>query len=197
MTSMLVARHGQSEWNAAGRWQGQADPPLSDLGRAQARLAADRVGAVDVIVASDLQRALETAAIIAAALGVGPVVVDEGLRERDAGEWSGLTRAEIERHWPGYLAEDRTPPGFEPDDAFRVRTRGALDRLHAAYQGAELLVVSHGGVIYGLEAAHGLPVERIANLGARHVHHHGDRLALGERIQLVDEDDLRTLPGQL
>ena len=197
MTSILVARHGQSEWNAAGRWQGQADPPLSDLGRTQARLAAERVGAVDVIVASDLQRAMETAAIIADALGVGPVVIDVGLRERDAGEWSGLTRAEIERDWPGYLADRRKPPGFEPDDAFRSRTRAALDRLHEAYGGAELLVVSHGGVIYGLEESHGLPFERIANLGARHVRHHGDRLDLGERIQLVDEDDLRTLPGQL
>ena len=197
MTSILVARHGQSEWNAAGRWQGQADPPLSDLGRAQARLAAERVGAVDVIVASDLQRATETAAIIAAALGVGPVVVDVDLRERDAGEWSGLTRAEIERDWPGYLAEERKPPGFEPGDAFRARTRAALDRVHADFEGADVLVVSHGGVIYGIEADHGLPHERIANLGARHVHHAGDRLRLGERIQLVEEDDLRTLPGQL
>lgn len=197
MTSILVARHGQSEWNAAGRWQGQADPPLSDLGRTQARLAAERVGTVDVIVASDLQRALETAAIIATALGVGPVIVDEGLRERDAGEWSGLTRAEIDRDWPGYLDDRRKPPGFEPDDAFRSRTRAALDRLHEAYAGADLLVVSHGGVIYGLEESHGLAFERIANLGARHLVHHGDRLVLGERLQLVDEGDLRTLPGQL
>lgn len=197
MTSILLARHGQSEWNAAGRWQGQADPPLSALGRAQARLAAERVGAVDVIVASDLQRALATAAIIADALGVGPVVVDEGLRERDAGEWSGLTRDEIEQAWPGYLDSRRKPPGFEPDEPFRARTRAALDRLHDAYEGAELLVVSHGGVIYGLEESHGLAFERIANLGARHVRHHGDALQLGDRVQLVDEDDLRTLPGQL
>ena len=197
MTSILVARHGQSEWNAQGRWQGQADPPLSELGRAQAHLAAERVGTVDVIIASDLQRALETATIISTRIGVGPVIVDEGLRERDAGEWSGLTRAQIERDWPGYLDEDRRPPGFEPDEPFRARTRSALDRVRQDFEGAEVLVVSHGGVIYGIESAHGLPHERIPNLGGRHLVHHGDRLALGERVHLVDEDDLRTVPGQL
>src|SRR3546814_3323938 len=103
MTRVLLVRHGQSEWNATGRWQGQADPPLTDLGRAQAHHAARSLGVVDAIVASDLQRAADTALIISGELGVGPVVLDEGLRERDAGEWSGLTRAEIERDWPGYL----------------------------------------------------------------------------------------------
>lgn len=107
MTRLLLIRHGQSEWNADGRWQGQADPPLTDLGRAQARHAARSLGVVDAIVASDLQRAAETAAIIAEELGVGPLVLEPGLRERDAGEWSGLTRAEIERDWPGYLG---SPP---------------------------------------------------------------------------------------
>src|SRR3546814_1711635 len=106
MTRVLLVRHGQSEWNATGRWQGQADPPLTDLGRAQAHHAARSLGVVDAIVASDLQRAADTALIISGELGVGPVVLDEGLRERDAGEWSGLTRAEIERDWPGYLRTD-------------------------------------------------------------------------------------------
>src|SRR4029078_7240591 len=85
---VLLARHGQSEWNAVGRWQGQADPPLSDLGRKQALVAADRIGTVDVIVSSDLERAVQTAFIISEALGVGPVITNELLRERDAGEWS-------------------------------------------------------------------------------------------------------------
>src|SRR5690606_34165227 len=95
-TRVLLVRHGQSEWNAIGRWQGQADPPLSDLGRLQAREASRALGTVDAVWASDLQRAVETAAIIAGELGVGPVVVDPDLRERDAGEFSGLTRPEIE-----------------------------------------------------------------------------------------------------
>ena len=118
MTRVLLIRHGQSEWNADGRWQGQADPPLTDLGRHQALHAARNLGTVDAIVASDLQRASETALIIAEALGVGPVVLEPGLRERDAGEWSGLTRAEIERDWPGYLDAPATPtatPRFARD----------------------------------------------------------------------------------
>ncbi|MEY2406219.1 MAG: glucosyl-3-phosphoglycerate phosphatase, partial [Acidimicrobiaceae bacterium] len=82
---ILLVRHGQSEWNALGRWQGQADPPLSDLGRLQAHAAAHALGAVGAVFASDLVRAAETAAIIAAELGVGPVVIDADLRERDAG----------------------------------------------------------------------------------------------------------------
>src|SRR3954449_1914254 len=101
--ALLLVRHGQSEWNAVGRWQGQADPPLTELGREQARLAARSLGALDAIFASDLQRATETALIISNALGVGPVVIDPDLRERDAGEWSGLTRSEIEEQYPGYL----------------------------------------------------------------------------------------------
>src|SRR4249919_1885580 len=95
-TRVLLARHGQSEWNSAGRWQGQADPPLSALGRKQAIHAAERIGAVDAIIASDLQRAAETAFIIAEAIGVGPVITEPQLRERNVGEWSGLTRDEIE-----------------------------------------------------------------------------------------------------
>src|SRR5690349_6102426 len=94
-TPILLVRHGQSEWNAQGRWQGQADPPLSELGRQQAFSASRKIGSVDVIVASDLERALHTAQIISGQIGVGPVIVEPLFRERDAGEWSGLTREEI------------------------------------------------------------------------------------------------------
>src|SRR5688500_8423312 len=66
MTRLLLVRHGESEWNAVGRWQGWADPPLTELGLEQARLAAKAVGAVDLIVASDLERAWHTAEVIAA-----------------------------------------------------------------------------------------------------------------------------------
>jgi len=196
MTRMLIVRHGQSEWNAEGRWQGQADPPLSDLGRRQARHAADRLGAVDVIVASPLVRALHTATTIAETLGVGPVVVEPDLQERDAGGFSGLTRAEIEERFPGYLASGRRPPGYEPDDALLARTLAALDRIEDTYRGAEILIVSHGGVIYALEAHHGEPFSRIPNLGARWITHHGERTELGERLVLVDDDEL-SVPQQI
>jgi broad specificity phosphatase PhoE len=184
---MLLARHGQSEWNALGRWQGQADPPLSPLGRRQAVASAERLGTVDAIVASDLDRAVTTAALIAEALGVGPVLVEPRLRERSAGEWSGLTRGEIEDQWPGYLAEHRRPPGFESDESLLSRTLDALGDLAAAHPDAELLVVTHGGVVYVLESDAGLPFSRLPNLSGRWLAHDGETVRLGERIELVDE----------
>jgi broad specificity phosphatase PhoE len=187
VTRMLLVRHGQSEWNAVGRWQGQADPPLSPLGRRQARQAADLIGAVDVIVASDLERASRTAAIISEALGVGPIVLEPRFRERSAGEWSGLTKTEIDEAWPGYLAEHRRPPGFEPDDQLLARTTEALEEVHREYAGAEVLVVTHGGVVYTLEADAGLPFERLPNLGSRWLEHRKGRFELGDRLLLIDE----------
>jgi broad specificity phosphatase PhoE len=199
-TRVLLVRHGQSEWNAVGRWQGQADPPLSDLGRQQARSAARSLGTVDAIFASDLQRAALTAAIISEELGVGPVVLDPDLRERDAGEWSGLTRAEIDERYPGYL-EDRTdehkgfaggprrPPGWEPDDAVLERAHAALKSIHLAVGPGEVLGVTHGGLIYVLEGHLGGGFARLANGGGRWFDVDGDTLSLGERVLLVSEDD--------
>ena len=126
MLNLLLARHGQSEWNAVGRWQGQADPPLSELGRAQARGAANQAGAFDAIFASDLERALHTATIISTTLGVGPVIVDPRLKERDAGEFSGLTRADIDAQFPGMLDRGEWPPGWEDDDCL-LYTSDAAD----------------------------------------------------------------------
>src|SRR3954470_4173033 len=156
---VLLVRHGQSEWNALGRWQGQADPPLSDLGRAQARAAAHSLGALDAIYASDLQRAAETAAIISGVIGVGPVLLEPDLRERDAGEWSGLTRDEIHERYPGYLPDDRhrafapdgaapkRPPGWEADDRLLARALRALGRIREAVPDGDVLAVTHGGLI--------------------------------------------------
>jgi broad specificity phosphatase PhoE len=197
-TRVLLVRHGQSEWNAVGRWQGQADPPLSDVGRAQARAATSSLGALDAIFASDLQRATETAAIISAELGVGPVVVDPDLRERDAGEWSGLTRAEIEERYPGYLGSspsfaagaERRPPGWEPDESVLERALRALAHIGDAVDGGDVLAVTHGGLIYVIEGHLGQErIERLANGAGRWVVVDGDQLTLGDRVLLVDEDD--------
>ncbi len=193
---MLLVRHGQSEWNAEGRWQGRADPALSDLGRLQARHAAGRVGTVDVIVASPLTRALHTATIISEALGVGPVVLEPDLVERDAGEWSGLTKAEIEVRYPGDLDAQRRPPGYEPDESVLARVTAALDRIEATYRGGQVLVLTHGGVVYVLEEAHGEQAGRLPNLGGRPLVHHRERLALEPRVLLVDPDEL-TVPAQI
>jgi probable phosphoglycerate mutase len=209
-TRVLLVRHGQSEWNAVGRWQGQADPPLSDIGRRQARAAARALGAVDAVFASDLQRATETAIIIADELGVGPVVVEPDLRERDAGEWSGLTRAEIERDWPGYLeaASDkhrgfgpgaqRRPPSWEPDESVLTRARRALARIDDLVGGGDVLAVTHGGLVYVLEGHLGAQVERMANGAGRWVEVDGEELRLGERILLVTDDGTPvTVPNQI
>ena len=198
MTRVLLVRHGQSEWNADGRWQGQADPPLTDLGRAQARHAARSLGAVDVIVASDLQRAAETAAIFSEELGVGPIVLDPDLRERDAGAWSGLTRPQIEDGWPGYLDDRRRPEGWEPDEHLLARSTAALVRIHELVgPSAEAIAVTHGGLVYLLEAQFGVPFERLANLGGRwlDVGPEGPT-RLGDRVLLVDPDEL-TVPTQI
>ncbi|CAN5788607.1 hypothetical protein BH24ACT3_BH24ACT3_10320 [soil metagenome] len=207
MTRMLLVRHGQSEWNAVGRWQGQADPPLTDQGRRQAQAAARSLGTVDLVVSSDLQRALVTAEIRAEELGVGPVHVDADLRERDAGEWSGLTRAEIHEQWPGYLPEDRAtsgfanrsgrrPPRWEADESLRARALAALDRIVTAVSGGDALVITHGGLIYAIEEHLGRGHERLANLGGRWVEAGDSGLVLGPRVLLVDPD-AATVPGQI
>jgi probable phosphoglycerate mutase len=196
---LLLVRHGESEWNAEGRWQGQADPPLSDIGRRQAQVAADGLGSVDAVVASPLVRAHDTAVIISESLGIGPVVVLADLQERHAGEWQGLTHAEIEDAYPGYLADRRRPPGFEPDEALLTRALAVLDRIAAEFEGADdVLVVTHGGLIYTLERHLGEPFERIPNLGARWFGLTDGRLSVGERLLLVDPDQVAvTNPGQI
>lgn len=193
-TRVLVVRHGQSEWNALGLWQGQEDPPLSDLGRAQAAEAARSLGAVDAVVASPLSRASETAAIIAGALGVEPVVRIEGLMERHAGEWQGLSRAEIELAWPGYLEAGRRPPGWEDDGHVERRALGSLEEMHRRFEGANLLAVAHAGIIYALERQLGADFERIANLAGRVVEVSDGGAELGERLHLVDHE---TVPDQI
>ena len=188
MLNVLIALHAQSPWNALGRWQGQADPPLSDLGVAQARRAAQIFGGVDAIVSSDLERASATARILAEEMGIGPVLTDAGFRERHAGEFQGLTRDEIEARWPGHLEQGIRPPGWEADHAVLARVLDAMDRLLAEAVAGDVLVVAHGGVIYSLEGHLGAPHERIANLGGRWFHHDRGGWRLGERVQLSPAD---------
>ena len=192
-----MVRHGQSTWNADGRWQGQADPPLSALGVAQAEAAARAVDGVDLIWASDLERARHTAEILATDRELD-VVADARLRERDAGEWTGLTRVEIEERFPGALAERRRPPGFEHDDQLLVRSLAALRDLAAALGGGTEIVVTHGGVILAVARRHGEERTPVANLEGRwlEVDGAGD-FGLGDREILFDPDSVEvTTPGQ-
>jgi probable phosphoglycerate mutase len=150
---LLLVRHAESEWNAIGRWQGWADPPLTHAGEDQARAAAAELEGLglEAVIASDLQRAVQTASIVAERLGLGPVETEPGLRERNVGDFTGLTREEIEERWPGVLAEwragrvERAPNGEGKE--FLERVLAALDRLAERFGGRRVLVVAHGGVI--------------------------------------------------
>lgn len=188
VTRLLLIRHAQSTWNAAGRWQGQADPPLSELGRRQAAIAARALEPVAGIVTSDLERARATAEIIAAAVGHDTVRTEQGLRERTAGPWEGLTRREIEVRWPRYLHEGRRPPGYEADPRLIGRIQEALRRV-ARDSNGPLLVVTHGGVINALERRDGHAWQRVPNLGGRWVAVRDARVELGDRVSLIDESD--------
>ncbi len=202
-TRLLLLRHGESTWNADGRWQGQADPPLSPLGEQQAAEAATRVDSVDAVWASDLVRARRTAEIVAGGQGAGGravgVRLDPRLRERDAGDWQGRTRLEIEEHWPGYLESGRRPPGYESDDALLARALAAIDEIGAAHRGESVLVVVHGGIVRTLERhfgddLHGL----LPNLGGRWMVSDGEAgsWSLGDRVLLL-EDVTVTTPEQI
>ena len=149
-TRTVVIRHGQSTWNASGRWQGHANAPLTELGRAQAAAAVAGLPAVEAIWSSDLARARSTAEIIGAALDL-PIRVDARFRERDAGDWTGLTRDEIEAGWPRYLADHRRPGGFEHDREVHARILEGMVEVHATHPGETVLIVSHGGVLRALE----------------------------------------------
>lgn len=156
--SIFLARHGETEWNRIGRWQGKTDIPLSEVGRAQARTLADRLRArgVTEIFTSDLSRARETAEIVAEALGVTRVSIDPRLRERGFGCFEGLTREECaERHaddWARYLADRRaTPTDAEPKEQVVARMLAAVTAVaEPSDRAGHVLVVSHGAAIRSL-----------------------------------------------
>ena len=151
---LILIRHAESEWNAAGRWQGHADPPLSLRGRAQAEALAKSFDTPDVaaIYVSDLGRACETAAPLAAKLGLRPRV-DAAFRELDVGRWSGLTREQIEANDAELLAAFDTgdpavrPGGGETRGELRQRARECVALIAHAHRGERVVVVTHLGFI--------------------------------------------------
>ena len=199
----LVLRHGQSVWNAEGRWQGQADPPLSALGEEQAREAAKRlVGSeFSALVSSHLRRARRTAEILAETLQL-ELQVEPELQEIDVGDWTGLTRAEINTRWPGELADwsegrSDSPPGGESRVALADRATASLRRLAAgASAGERLLVVTHGALIRHLDRSLGLAPESVPNLGGRWYRADGNGSVVpGERVSLADPEDTTVSPN--
>jgi glucosyl-3-phosphoglycerate phosphatase len=164
---LLVWRHGRTEWNARGRFQGQLDPPLDDEGQAQAArtapaLAAALRGEDTVLVSSDLQRAVDTAAALAPLLGV-PVRIDERLREHGLGSWEGLTRDEVAEHLPDQYAEwlaGHPVPGRGGEAQADVAAR-ALAAVADLPPASTAVLVTHGGTA-------GRLVEALLGLGPEH-----------------------------
>lgn len=152
MTTILLARHGETDWNREGRFQGHADPPLNATGRAQAAELSKRLEGVALaaVYSSPLKRALETADVVAAAHGLEAVEVD-ALREVDVGSWQGLTRAEVESRFPERVTRWLNyEQGWEDGESYEQmgeRVIPALLELAEAHAGDQILAVTHGGPI--------------------------------------------------
>ena len=180
----LLVRHGETTWNQENRWQGQADVPLSDIGRMQARLLAQRLRAdgrqVHAIYSSDLSRAFETAEILSETLRL-PTNPDRGWREMNIGVWSGLTTAEvIERHnieWERLRAgEDLPRGGGETFAQFQSRLLHSAQQLAQRHAGEQVVIVTHGGAVRAfLLHCRNLPtskfreIDKIGNTGVSEV----------------------------
>lgn len=153
-TRIVAIRHGETAWNAESRLQGQLDIPLNALGRRQAAALAGalRDEGIDLVVASDLGRAWETARALAGPLGL-PLQAEPGLRERGFGLLEGHTYREIDERWPEMARRWRTrDPDFAPEGAeslrgFYARAVATAERWALAHPGRTLALVSHGGVL--------------------------------------------------
>jgi len=158
VTTILLARHGESDWNRTKRWQGFADRPLTDLGRRQAMELAARLEEIelDAVYSSELQRARATAEIVARSKHLDVQTVRD-LREVDVGSWSGLTRAEAEARYPEAFARwlhgDEGWEDGETYDQLGERVVRAVQRIAKERNGQRVLIVAHGGTIRAIHAA--------------------------------------------
>ena len=151
MLHLILVRHGETEWNAQRRYQGQSDVPLSKLGRRQAeRIAARLAGEkIDFIYASDLKRAWETATPISKEVDL-EILSEPRLRELKFGILEGLTFDEAEAQYPEMIAAwmddfNNTPKGAETIDLFNARIVSFLDDLKREHDEQVVLLVGHGG----------------------------------------------------
>ena len=147
---LILIRHGQTEWNATGRWQGQADPPLNAVGREQAQRTAQELQTqqIEVLISSDLKRARETAEIIAAAFKM-EVQLDPRLREINLGDWQGLYSTEIRARWPQEMEEwhdaplSVRPPHGETIAELADRVLQAVEDIAQHYPQQRMGIVAH------------------------------------------------------
>lgn len=154
MTKVIFIRHGQTEWNVTGRYQGQSDVKLTEEGRKQAEKLADNfpVAKVDAIYASDLCRAMVTAETIAAKFGL-KVQAEPAFRELSFGDWEGLTYQQIVDKWEEAMAnflqhpDILEIPGGESFPAVQQRAMKRLNELIEKHDGQTIVVVAHGAVL--------------------------------------------------
>ncbi|QNH54089.1 histidine phosphatase family protein [Selenomonas timonae] len=154
MTEIIIIRHGETEWNKTGRFQGHSDVPLSAEGRTQAAALGKNliVDHVDAIYASDLTRAMETAAPLAARFGL-PVISDPQLRELNFGAWEGRNFNDVNAENPNAMKnfytdpEQADIPESEPFPEFQRRVAGRVREIVAHERGKRVVIVSHGASI--------------------------------------------------
>ncbi len=154
MTEIILIRHGETEWNLTGRWQGHADSPLSAMGVCQAQALSERMGKedVDAVYASDLERAQHTARL-AGSLANWTFTLMPELRERDLGVLEGLTTDEMLVKQPAvyqsflHNGPDYQPPGGESFTQFSKRCSAAIEHLASEHPTGKIAVVTHGGVL--------------------------------------------------
>ncbi len=169
-TTILLIRHGETEWNLNGRWQGQSDIPLNETGFGQARKLAKRLGSLQIkaIYTSDLLRASQTASILGSELGLEPIK-DLRWRERNGGQYEGQTAKELEEVTGDFRSkmQDKSwaPPGGETNIELAHRAMDAFDNVAKVHRGEKVAVVSHGGTIVTLiSSILGLPAGERARL---------------------------------
>ena len=172
LTTLVLVRHGETDWNVEGRYQGQADPPLNERGRRQARRVGRELGrlGLDAIYSSDLSRAYDTALEVAKAACLD-VRVDARLREIHQGEWQGLLVAEIERRYPEAFRRWRvdptsvTPPGGEDLFQLEVRVLASAHELVNSHPGQRVAIISHKLPISVIKCHYqGIPLREIWKL---------------------------------
>jgi broad specificity phosphatase PhoE len=194
----LLLRHAETASNERGVWHSSKDESISPAARKATEAGSKRLDQIidasqAEIITSDFRRALDTAEIIRAGLGMGPLVLEPLLRERDMGSWAGKSPLEVDRSSPGILAAWEAgsllgPPGGETDQ--EVATRGLYSlRRYAARKGSVTLAITHAGV---LRSINGLLTGRrspVPHLGGYYLSLGSDgRFSMGHKIVLGDPD---------
>ena len=208
MTDMILIRHGETDWNVQGRFQGQIDVPLNERGQSQAARMAERLARepVDVFYCSDLLRTRQTAAPAARLLRL-QALPDAALREQHFGVLEGLDVPTIKAHhpdlwarWLEHRGDFALPGGGESLQQFHARVWATVRDLAEQHAGRRVAVVTHGGVLDMLwRSAHGLPIDGlrtcdIPNTGLNRLRWREGQLVIEHWADAAHLDDLPPQP---